>query len=399
MSSEDKEEVFVLEKADISVDDDDEGYNYDEIKDSEDEEDSLKQLELDEEDDLSDFELLKAKANHKKIEKQSMHYSVGTMGGTYLEKTKHKHEGRPKLEKKQIVIEDYIRNYMSKFGMNKTLNTFQYEWSQLQKKDTFNDNHIGQFTDTENKNKLMEARIQSLKVELEKEQIKAEKAKSTWLKLRKERDFHKTHTQRVEKEKNQISENIKKLVELQEQYEDKIKELNKKYEMTLKDKTLLQLEKEKLQKRIQHAKAKMKQKEEEIAQAIEQSRARHTTHQKKQILHIKGKNTPYPEDDARPNPFLAQEYDDFNAKASNQKIIKAHEKRIRGMCLHFKKQILATVSDDCVWKIWNMEDGENILSGEGHKDWLSGVDFHPAGSHLATSGGDKTVKIWDFINS
>lgn len=69
------------------------------------------------------------------------------------------------------------------------------------------------------------------------------------------------------------------------------------------------------------------------------------------------------------------------------------------MALHLKKQIIATVSDDCTWKIFNMEDGENILSGEGHRDWISGVDFHPAGSHLVTGSGDKSVKIWDFINS
>lgn len=46
-----------------------------------------------------------------------------------------------------------------------------------------------------------------------------------------------------------------------------------------------------------------------------------------------------------------------------------------------------------------MEDGENILSGEGHKDWISGIDFHPAGSHLVTGSGDKSIKIWDFVNS
>jgi hypothetical protein len=246
----------------------------------------------------------------------------------------------------------------------------------------------------------MEERITKMKVELEKEQKKAEKAKSTWLKLRKERDFHKTHTARVQKEKIQIADNIKKLIELQDQYDDKIKELKKKYEMTLKEKTLLKLEKEKLQKKAFEIKRKMKEREDEVAYAIEQSKARAGGgNRTKQILKVKGQNTPYPEDDARPNPFLASEYDDFSSKPSSQKVIKAHDKAIGGMCLHFKKQILATVSDDCMWKIWNMEDGENILSGEGHKDWLSGVDFHPAGSHLVTSGGDNTVKIWDFINS
>ena len=39
------------------------------------------------------------------------------------------------------------------------------------------------------------------------------------------------------------------------------------------------------------------------------------------------------------------------------------------------------------------------MSGEGHRDWISGVDFHPAGSHLATASGDRTVKIWDFAGA
>ena len=36
------------------------------------------------------------------------------------------------------------------------------------------------------------------------------------------------------------------------------------------------------------------------------------------------------------------------------------------------------------------------MSGEGHTSWLSGLHFHPHGSHLASSSGDGTVKIWEF---
>lgn len=395
MSSEDKEEVYVLEKAEISIDDDD-GYNYEEIKNSDEEEAYLKQSEVTDSDgDLEDFEKLKAKAVQKKTKEQTL---TGTMG-KHTDKGKQMTE-KPRVTKRDVVIDDYIRNYLAKFGMNKTLNIFQQEWIEQQKDGKFNDSNFGLIADIESKNEKMAQQIEKLKVDLEQERTKANKAKSTWEKIRKERDFHKTHQQRVQKEKLQITENIKKLKELQEQYEDKIKELNRKYETTVKEKTLLKLEKEKLNKRAQEIRDRMKKREDDVAQAIEKSKLRNAGGMKtKQILKIRGKNTPYPVDDARPNPFLSQEYEEFNAKVSNQKIIKAHDKSIGGMCLHFKKQILATVSDDCIWKIWNMEDGENILSGEGHKDWITGVDFHPAGSHLVTSGGDKTIKIWDFINS
>ena len=50
----------------------------------------------------------------------------------------------------------------------------------------------------------------------------------------------------------------------------------------------------------------------------------------------KGQNTPYP-DDARPNPFLARTYDDFNQRAMFVKKIEAHSKGIGGFALHMRK--------------------------------------------------------------
>lgn len=60
----------------------------------------------------------------------------------------------------------------------------------------------------------MVEKIETMKEELKQANAKADKAKSTWEKLRKERDFHKFHQDRVQKEKVQIQENITKLNEL-----------------------------------------------------------------------------------------------------------------------------------------------------------------------------------------
>lgn len=46
-----------------------------------------------------------------------------------------------------------------------------------------------------------------------------------------------------------------------------------------------------------------------------------------------------------------------------------------------------------------MENSEMIMTGEGHQNWIAGIDFHPAGSHLVTGGGDKCLKLWDFVGS
>jgi WD40 repeat protein len=56
--------------------------------------------------------------------------------------------------------------------------------------------------------------------------------------------------------------------------------------------------------------------------------------------------------------------------------------------IHPRKSIVATASDDYTWKVWTVPNGELIMSGEGHKDWISGLAFHPKGTHLCTSSGD-----------
>lgn len=57
----------------------------------------------------------------------------------------------------------------------------------------------------------MEQKIVKMKEELSRAKVVADEAKSTWEKLRKERDFHKTHMARVEDEKVTIGANIKKI--------------------------------------------------------------------------------------------------------------------------------------------------------------------------------------------
>ncbi len=39
------------------------------------------------------------------------------------------------------------------------------------------------------------------------------------------------------------------------------------------------------------------------------------------------------------------------------------------------------------------------MSGEGHKDWISDISFHPQGTHLATCSGDSLIKIWNLVKA
>ena len=51
---------------------------------------------------------------------------------------------------------------------------------------------------------------------------------------------------------------------------------------------------------------------------------------------------------------------------------------LHSVALHPEKQVLATASDDRTWKLWSLPNGELILTGLGHSDWVSCCDFHPS---------------------
>jgi hypothetical protein len=53
-------------------------------------------------------------------------------------------------------------------------------------------------------------------------------------------------------------------------------------------------------------------------------------------IQVKGKNTPWPED-ARPNPYLSEQFEQFNERLNCNKKIDAHTKAVGGMTLHAKK--------------------------------------------------------------
>ena len=75
-----------------------------------------------------------------------------------------------------------------------------------------------------------------------------------------------------------------------------------------------------------------------------------------------------------------------------QKTFKGHAMSVAAVAAHPSEPVVATASDDGSWKLWSLPAGELVLSGDGHKDWVSSVAFHPAGTHLASGSGDSTVR-------
>ena len=105
MTEQFKEEAYVLEKMEIS-EDEDEDFDYKEIKDSEDEQIEdlpvMESLVLDDEDDLNDFTALKANTEAKKIAANKDKTGAGVSMSEQV----------PRTLERDVVIDDFIRNFL-----------------------------------------------------------------------------------------------------------------------------------------------------------------------------------------------------------------------------------------------------------------------------------------------
>ncbi|XP_078259806.1 sperm-associated antigen 16 protein [Rhinoraja longicauda] len=328
------------------------------------------------------------------------------------------------------VVDDFVRNFLIKMGMMKTLDYFQTEWYEMLQRGSLKWQDVGFVPDVYTHNQLLENELKNLKKDLENCRKAANTASETLVKLRKERDFHRMHHKRVAQEKNRLINDIKRLKKHYAMFEPTLRKITEKYNTALKHKMLTSLEKDRALMQVSSLQATLHGMESgcdvsvvansgykghreckkdgpsqrALAEARQQSYLSDPpTDSRKHLLSKHSKDSDFPID-TRVNPYLAQ----MKGTPSNllrsggckmTKTLKVHELAVSCLALHPRKQILVTGSDERLWKMWSIPNGDIIMTGEGHSDWLSGCCFHHSGNMLATTSGDKTMKIWDFAKA
>ncbi|RYG68858.1 hypothetical protein EON64_04170, partial [archaeon] len=140
------------------------------------------------------------------------------------------------------VVDDFIRNFLIKGGMKRTLDQFNTEWYELQSKGKLPAELSIPVPDIYLRNEDLDQQARKLREEVEKMREIASKAQATWDKFRKERDFHRMHHQRVVQEKAKLVDDIRRLKNHMRSYEPAIEELKRKYEAVIKEKMLVRYE-------------------------------------------------------------------------------------------------------------------------------------------------------------
>ncbi|XP_065525816.1 sperm-associated antigen 16 protein [Lathamus discolor] len=354
-------------------------------------------------------------------------------------------------------MDDFFCNFLVRLGMSRTLDCFQTEWYELVQRGLLTAKDIELVPTVCTRNQQLEAENMHLKKDLENYKHAANKAKEAFLKMQKERDFHRMHHKRVVQEKNRLICDIKRLKAHYASYEPVLKQLTEKYQTALRQKMLTTLERDRAVGQVTDLQAALQNLEPGCAIHVPVTKVGHECSGKKwlegptqkalqkarqqKILDAESfssdpvkdaektsKREPKPQipKTVRPSELLFNsemvqrvvdtassevpidiqvtthmhskeytqcvEYGEYKLSS----ILKVHDFAVSCLALHPRKDIVVTGSDDHLWKMWTLPNGNIIMTGEGHTDWLSGCCFHPSGTQLVTSGGDTTVRLWDF---
>ncbi|XP_055036235.2 sperm-associated antigen 16 protein [Misgurnus anguillicaudatus] len=312
------------------------------------------------------------------------------------------------------VVDDFLRNYLVKMGMERTLDCFQTEWFEMLQKGVLKAEQTELVPDAYTHNQLLDNELKNAQRERDSYKQAAFEAGETIVKLQRERDFHRMQHKRVVQEKNRLIEDLKKLKKHYASYEPALRQLNEKYQTALRQKMLVSLERDRAVSQSQNLDSTLRiahsssgsQTPAKVVSPKEKIQKSPGRGKQPPDVALMDKDTKHPKDSEFPastrvNPYLPQikALSSLNTKSSNfslSKSFKAHTMAVSFLALHPRKMIVASSSDDQLWRLWGIPEGELIMTGEGHTDWLSSCSFHPSGNYLSTTSGDTMVKIWDF---
>ncbi|XP_057268354.1 sperm-associated antigen 16 protein [Pezoporus wallicus] len=326
-------------------------------------------------------------------------------------------------------MDDFFCNFLVRLGMSRTLDCFQTEWYELVQRGLLTAKDIELVPTVYTRNQQLEAENTHLKKDLENYKHAANKAKEAFLKMQKERDFHRMHHKRVVQEKNRLICDMKRLKAHYASYQPVLKQLTEKYQTALRQKMLTTLERDRAVGQVADLQAALRNLEPGCAIQMPVTKVGHECSGKKwlegptqkalqkarqqKILDAESFSSDPVKDKEKTSkrepkdvPIDIQVTTHMHPKEYTQclkygeyklsSVLKVHDFAVSCLALHPRKDIVVTGSDDHLWKMWALPDGNTIMTGEGHTDWLSGCCFNPSGTQLITSSGDTTVRLWDL---
>ena len=131
-----------------------------------------------------------------------------------------KTEDEPEGPEAEIdTADEFVRNFFIKYGMKKTLDSFQRVWFKLKTENKIQPSELPKVPEVYQENQRLHDELAFLQKELDTAKINADKAETTGKKLCKQRDLKKIQHRRIQQEKDRLSkEHEQKIItELEQQ--------------------------------------------------------------------------------------------------------------------------------------------------------------------------------------
>lgn len=86
---------------------------------------------------------------------------------------------------------------------------------------------------------------------------------------------------------------------------------------------------------------------------------------------------------------------DFITKGNSDIVVGDHVAPILSISYHPRLSLLATASEDCLIKLWDIRTPKVIETLKGHRGAVTGIKFGDNSNNLCSVSADKTFKQWD----
>eukprot|EP00981_Chlorochromonas_danica_P011936 scaffold4349_cov178-Ochromonas_danica.AAC.4 len=255
------------------------------------------------------------------------------------------------------VVDDFVRNFLIKAGMKRTLDIFNTEWYELQSKGKLPNELSTAVPDIYLRNEDLDQQTKQLREQVEKMREVATKAQATWDKFRKERDFHRMHHQRVLQEKAKVVDDLRRLKQHMRSYEPAIEELKRRHETAMKEKMLIRLERDRLRVRVKAL--------EEQVTALQQ-------------------------------PPTSPDDDNKNKKTATRSTLRGHVDSVNAAVWQPATANVVTASGDKTVSVWDGRTGLCVQTLYGHSNSVNHLAVTNKGDVVVTADADGIVKVWDI---
>lgn len=147
---------------------------------------------------------------------------------------------------------------------------------------------------------------------------------------------------------------FEKVRKVHETFEQKYNTLVTKFENQMKENMLTKLENSRYKEKVNHLQVQIEKLEKQANVELNDLMQNKDLTKNPKVE----KATPFPAE--RENPWQNQEIEKFSIRDGTSlfKTFKGHTLGISKICVHPKKPVLATASDDNTWKLWNIPDGK-----------------------------------------